>query len=231
MLVREPADALVDLDVDRDGRALGECTDGVAEPVVGQDGGVDALCELAEFPQRCLELALVLVEQLFGRGVDVAAEELEPHAECEDVAGRRRGGRAPAVGVPRRPRGRCGRDSRSSTSWARSSAWRRAFSSASRGGACRLEERGLVDEVELVDDDGEPVADVGRVAALAGRQVQRLALLVDPRPAVREPEPDLQRWVSDGTGERLANLSRLHVVELDDEIAHVRARPLDEEQP
>ena len=93
-----------------------------------------------------------------------------------------------------------------------------------------LDERGLVDEIELVQDNGKPV-DERRVAALSGRQVERLALLIDPGVAIGEPEADLERRVSDGAGERVAHLSRLDVVELDDEVADIATRAVDEEQP
>jgi hypothetical protein len=99
------------------------------------------------------------------------------------------------------------------------------------GGTGGLEERRLVDEVELVDDDGEPVADVRGVPSLAGRQVEPLALLVDPGLAIGKPEADLERGVADGTGERVAHLPRLHVIELHDEVAHVGASALHEEEP
>ena len=81
-----------------------------------------------------------------------------------------------------------------------------------------------------MDDDREPLADVRRVPSLAGRQVERLALLVDPGVAIGKPEPDLERRVADGPGERVAHLPRLDVVQLHDEVAHVAARAMDEEE-
>ena len=72
------------------------------------------------------------------------------------------------------------RDSRSSGSWARSSACSRSFSSASAPPTRRLEQRGLVEENRVVHDGREVVADQrhGPIAALRERDLA--AILVGP---------------------------------------------------
>ena len=95
----------------------------------------------------------------------------------------------------------------------------------------RLDQCRLIDEISLVDDDGEPLSDVRRVPACVGRQSERCAPLVDPCPTVGEPEPDLERRVADGLDERVAHAPRLDPAELDDQVADGPPCPVHEEHP
>ena len=121
------------------------------------------------------------------------------------------------------------RDARSSASWARSSACRRSFSSASRAAAPAASRSGaLVEQRRVVDERGERLvlrAEHGHGAArpVAG-SVERAAVAVDERPPLREPEPELERRVAERPRERVADRARRRVLELDHEVGDRRAR-------
>ena len=78
--------------------------------------------------------------------------------------------------------------------------------------------------------DRQPLTDIGRVAALSGRQLERFALLVHPRLPVGQPEPDLERRITNRPRQRRPHLPRLHMIQLHHQIPHIPARPLNEEQ-
>ena len=194
---------------------------------------MDPLGELAELPQRLLELDLALGEELLARRVDVAAEELEPHAEREEpllgavvqialepppllVAGAddpgprlsqlvelcSELGLEPLILERESCRGPA---ASSSAGWStRSWSWTTTASRSPMYVACRPSPGGRWSGSPCSSTQASPIG---------------------------QPEADLERRVADSPRERVAHLPRLDVVQLDDEIADVAARSLDEEEP
>ena len=111
------------------------------------------------------------------------------------------------------------RDSWTCASCARSSASRRAFSSASRAAAPAASSSSrLVAQARIVDDRGERLAVVlelrDRPARAVGRQRDRMAVRVGIGVALRQPERDLERRVADRLGECRPELVRGHAIQV-----------------
>ena len=83
-----------------------------------------------------------------------------------------------------------------------------------------LEEAGLVEEVAIVHEHGEPVADVGDGAGVVGGEIELASLVVSPHAAVGQPEPEDERRIAQRPRQRGSNLPGLDLTELDDQVRH-----------
>ena len=191
----KPTEPLVDVDGDRNRCALRERAHGVGETVVGQRRGVDPLRELAQLAQRAAGARLSLSARSSlpdgstrlpssWRPIPSASSRCWAPSSWRSRSRRRRSSSPPCT--------MRARDLRSSTSCALSSAWSRAFSSASPVAepAC-LDERGFVRPGR-----GRGRRPASRSPMNSPRVAPRLAgswsgspVLVDPGVAVGQPDP------------------------------------------
>ena len=152
---------------------------------------MDPVRQLAKLLERLLQLALGLGEQLLGIRVDVGAQELQAHPQGQEALLRA----VVEIGLESASLVVAGADDAGARLLkldqlgAELGVQPCVLQRQACSGPGRLQQRGLVDEVSLVDDHGQPLADVRGVPALFGRQVERLAALVHPGAAVGNQSP------------------------------------------
>ena len=124
------------------------------------------------------------------------------------------------------------RDSRSSPSCERSSAWRRSFSSATRAAVpTASSSSGWLEQDGVVDDGREVVADERHGPVRAARKHDLLPGVVDPGALLRQPQRELQSRIAQRTRQRVAHAPGPRPVERDHEVAHGSAHPARDGEP
>jgi hypothetical protein len=92
-------------------------------------------------------------------------------------------------------------------------------------GADGFEEAGLVEEVAIVHEHGEPVTDVRDGAGTIGRETDLASVLVCPHAAVGQPEAEDERRIAKRPRQRRSHVPGLDLAQLDNQVRHRRARP------
>ena len=219
----------------RPGDASTSVSTAAARPSSASTAGKMPCASSRSSATRGAQLGLGLVEPALELGRRRrGARPQQPQRERERrraAAARRRGGRARAGGAPRlRASTMRAREARRLASCARSSAWRRSFSSVEpRRGDHLLDEPGVGEQRRVVDERGDRrsvALERRNCAPRAWFERDGPAVRVDPPAAARGAVGELQARVAERACEGVACAAGLgRLGELDDESRHRRARP------